>query len=182
MKYPILVYGQPKLRQPCRPVAAVDDNVRALIDDLLETMAAAQGVGLAAAQIGRSEAVCVVDVRGTPRAADAAGVPMPLVLVNPRVECSEGSELDQEGCLSFPDVYVSIRRATDLRATYMDRDGRSHETRFQGFLARAVQHELDHLNGKLLVDHMTAIQKAASAAKLKRLKKSVRNEKKGEKA
>ena len=181
MQYPILTYGRPELRQPCRPVQAVDAQARRLIDDMLETMYAANGIGLAATQVGRSEAVCVIDVGGAPRAAEAAGVAMPLVLVNPRLTGSEGTELDQEGCLSFPELYVSVKRAAEIGVTFLDRDGRPCAVRFRGFLARVVQHELDHLNGMLLVDRMTVVQKAAAAGKLKRLKKSVRNEQRGDK-
>jgi peptide deformylase len=132
-------------------------------------MYAENGVGLAAEQIGRTEAICVIDVP----ADQACGVKMPLVLINPVIVASEGEQVGQEGCLSFPDVYINVRRAERVEATYLDSEGNKQTVEATGLLSRAIQHELDHLNGVLLVDHMSPVQKVANAGKLKRLKRGV---------
>jgi len=163
----IVRYGSPVLREKATPVVIVDDNIRALVSDMLASMYAENGVGLAAEQIGRTEAICVIDV---PRE-QACGVEMPLVLINPQIIESEGEQIGQEGCLSFPDVYINVRRAQRVKATYLDTDGREQAVEATDLLSRAIQHELDHLNGVLLVDHMSPVQKVANAGKLKRMKR-----------
>ena len=154
------------------PVVVVDDQIRALVSDMLASMYAENGVGLAAEQIGRTEAVCVIDVP----VEQACGVEMPLVLINPQIIESEGEQVGQEGCLSFPDVYINVRRAQRIKATYLDTDGREQVVEATDLLSRAIQHELDHLNGVLLVDHMSPVQKVANAGKLKRMKRGNRRE------
>ncbi len=163
----IVKYGSPVLREKASSVAVVDEAVRALVRDMLASMYAENGVGLAAEQIGRTEAVCVIDVP----AEQACGVRMPLVLINPRIVEAEGAQVGQEGCLSFPDVYINVRRAERVKATFLDTDGNAQTVDATGLLSRAIQHELDHLNGVLLVDHMSPVQKVANAGKLKRLKR-----------
>jgi peptide deformylase len=96
---------------------------------------------------------------------------MPLVLINPRIVASSGTQVGQEGCLSFPDIYVQIKRAAEVTVAFTDLEGRERELHGMGLLARAIQHELDHLNAVLLVDRMSAVQKVSVAGKLKRLKK-----------
>jgi len=165
----IVKYGSAVLREKATPVAEVDEAIRTLVGDMLASMYAKNGVGLAAEQIGRTEAVCVIDVP----AEQACGVKMPLALINPRIEEAEGEQVGQEGCLSFPDVYINVRRAERVKATYLDPDGNAQAVEATGLLSRAIQHEIDHLNGVLLVDNMSPVQKVANAGKLKRMKRGV---------
>ncbi len=163
----IVKYGDKALRQKAIAVESVDENIRQLVGNMLSAMYAAEGVGLAAEQVGRSEAVCVIDV---PRE-EAGTTPMPLVMINPRIIESEGEQTGLEGCLSFPDIHIKVKRAGKVKAIYMGLEGGSQTVVCEGLLARAVQHELDHLEGVLLVDHMSPVQKVANAGKLKRLKR-----------
>jgi peptide deformylase len=175
-KYSVLKYGDPSLREKAVRVGRVDAGIRQLARDMLETMYASNGVGLAAEQVGRAEAVCVIDTHqphgereeGPP---ENPSVPMPLVLINPRIVESSGTQVGQEGCLSFPEIYVQIKRAAEVTVAFTDLDGRETSVHGVGLLARAIQHEVDHLNAVLLVDRMSAIQKVSVAGKLKRLKK-----------
>ena len=174
MKLPIAIYGEDVLRQPGVAVPAMTDAIRQLVEAMLETMRAEGGVGLAAQQVGRTESVCVADATGAPRADELAGanaVPMPLIMINPRLTLGEGEESDQEGCLSFPEIFVRIKRAAAIDVRYKDMDWQDRTLHAQGFLARIIQHEIDHLNGTLLVDRMSPVQKVGVAGKLKRLKK-----------
>src|SRR2546421_10081470 len=156
--------GSPLLRQRATPVAAVDDAVRELVDDLLDTMRAAKGVGLAANQVGIARRVAVVDV--------GEDDPPPLVLVNPRiVTASEEHETAEEGCLSIPDIYGDVERALRVTLEALDRDGRPYRTELAGFKARAVQHEIDHLDGVLFLDHLSAVKRGLLLAKWKKARK-----------
>ena len=174
----IMLYGNPVLREKAVPVANIDDGIRQLVGEMLETMYANNGVGLAAQQVGRNERMCVVDVspvrepddEHNPADADD-GVPMPLVMINPRMVDQGGEQTGDEGCLSFPEISFPIKRAAELTAVFTDADGNEQTVRCTGLLARAIQHELDHLNGVLLVDRMSAAQKIAVAGRLKRLRK-----------
>src|SRR5262249_18014868 len=154
----------PVLREKARPVAQVDDAIRALARDMLDTMYGNEGIGLAAEQIGRTEAVMVIDVKGgKPREGrnpePQPPVPMPVVMINPKIISEEGEQVGPEGCLSFPEVFVNLKRALNVVVTYMDLEGKTQETAATGLFARAIQHELDHLNGVLLVDRMSMTQK-----------------------
>ena len=166
-------YGERALREKALPVGAVDDTLRRLAADMIETMHDARGVGLAAEQVGRTERLCVVDIpEGCETAEDAAfnaPIAMPLVLFNPEIVAQEGSQRDKEGCLSFPKVGGSLTRAAQVTCQYMDVDNRPQMITVRGFLARAVQHEIDHLDGILYIDRMSAVERLAFAAKLKRL-------------
>lgn len=168
----ILTYGSAALRNRALPVTQVTEEIRRLVREMLDTMYAANGVGLAAQQIGRTEAVCVIDVPPSRDAEPSAlpRVPMPLILLNPRIVESNGEVSAQEGCLSFPEIYVTLTRSARVVVRYMDLEGREQEVQADGLLARAIQHELDHLNGVLLVDRMNAVQKIAFAGRLKRLR------------
>ena len=156
-------------------VDGVDDDIRQMVQDLLTTMYESTGIGLAAEQIGRTESVCVVDItgpgplNGEPPPQDP---PMPLVLINPRITEAEGDVRDQEGCLSFPEIFVHISRAEHITVEYTDLQGQDRVLKADDLLARVIQHEVDHLNGVLLVDRMSAVQKVGVAGKLKRLKKA----------
>jgi len=172
----VVKYGDGVLREKARPVAVVTGELRDLAADMVDTMHAAKGVGLAAEQVGRLEKVCVIDIpEGCDGQEDAlfnAPIAMPLVMFNPEVIASEGSQRDKEGCLSFPGVGGSITRAAQVTCQFLDMDNRPQVITARGFLARAIQHEVDHLNGILYVDHMTAVERLSCAAKLKKLAKA----------
>jgi peptide deformylase len=159
----ILRYPDPRLYKVARPVAAVDDRIRRLVDDMLETMYAAEGVGLAATQVDVHERVIVIDI------SDAHDEP--LVLINPElVEKSEEMTLVDEGCLSVPEVYDKVPRHARVRVRALDRSGDSRELDAEGLLAIAVQHEMDHLLGKVFVEYLSPLKR--TRIKTRMLKKS----------
>jgi len=179
----IVKYGNPVLREKGRKVKEVDEETRQLAADMLETMRAAHGVGLAAQQVGVPIQMTVIDVAGIedrPSAMwiDGQEVPleehMPLVLLNPVLKLSEEKEVGNEGCLSFPEITAEITRSTGVRCTAQLLDGNKIEFEAAGLLSRAVQHETDHLNGVLFIDRMNAATKASLAGRLKRLQKETR--------
>jgi len=169
----IFKYGEPVLREKAEPVAVVADALRTLAADMIDTMHRSKGVGLAAEQVGRRERLCVIDIpEGCESAEDEAFnavVDMPLVMFNPEILSREGSQRDKEGCLSFPGVGGSVTRAAQVTCQYLDEGNRPQIVTARGFLARAIQHELDHLDGVLYIDHMSAVERLSFAAKLKRL-------------
>ena len=172
----IVKYGSAVLRETSVPVPAVTPELVRLAEDMLQTMYHAKGVGLAAQQVGRNESVCVIDVPGDCEENDEvkafnARVKMPLVMFNPVVVSKEGSQDGKEGCLSFPNMGGRVVRAEQVTCQYTDVSGRMQIITAKGFLARAVQHETDHLNGVLYVDLMSAEDKLALADKLKKLAK-----------
>jgi len=179
MIYPIVTFGVEVLRQKAVAVAEVNADVRKLATDMLETMYAARGLGLAAEQVGRTEALCVIDVPMEAEKeecrADNASITMPLVLINPEILASEGKQRNDEGCLSFPDIGAPITRANQVTVTYLDGEGRRQTLTAKGLLARAIQHEVDHLNGILLVDKMSPMQKLSVSGQLRRLQAKVKN-------
>ena len=170
----IVCYGEAPLREKSVPVTQITPEIRQLVDDMIETMRTACGVGLAAEQIGRQEAVCVIDVPSASEkpacAAFNAAIAMPLVMLNPELSEPKGKQRDEEGCLSFPDISVPVTRANQITATYTDLDGTRQTITAQGLLARAIQHECDHLNGVLLVDRMSTMQRMSVAGQLRRLR------------
>ena len=172
----IYKYGEKVLREKAEPVAIVDDRLRALADEMLDTMHAARGVGLAAEQVGHLERMCVIDIpEGCEEEEDEAfnaPIAMPLKLWNPEILSQEGSQRDKEGCLSFPNVGGSLTRAAQVTVQYLDENNMPQIIAARGFLARALQHEIDHLNGILYVDHMSAVERLACAGKLKKLAKA----------
>jgi len=173
----VLKYGSPGLRRKSRKVEKVTAEIRGLADDMLRVMRECSGLGLAAEQVGRTEAICVIDIPKNAQngsGAPAPEVPMPLVLINPVITVFEGEQVGQEGCLSFPEIYINLKRAEAVEVSYVDLAGRPASARVSGLAARAVQHEVDHLNGILLVDRMSPVQKVALAGKLKRLKKETK--------
>ena len=147
------VLGDPILRQETKPVAAVTDDIRRLIDDMFETMHAAKGIGLAAPQVGRSERVAVVDVEGGTQ---------PLALINPEVVArSSATDKSEEGCLSIPDIFGDVERPSSVVVRALDRDGKMIEIDATGLLARCLQHEIDHLHGKLFLDYLSILKRRA---------------------
>jgi len=158
------ILGSPVLRQKAKAVAQVDDEVRALVGDLFETMHAAKGVGLAANQIGVARRVAVVDVGDED--------PPPLVLINPViVERGDEIETAEEGCLSIPDIYGDVERQVRVVVEALDRDGTKYRAEAMGYKARAIQHEIDHLDGILFLDHLSAVKRALLVAKWKKSRK-----------
>jgi peptide deformylase len=150
----IRVLGDPILRQPTRPLAEVTDELRQLIDDMFETMHVAKGIGLAAPQVGRAERVAVVDVEGTRYA-----------LVNPQIVLRDGSVRGEEGCLSIPEVYGEVERSERVVVRALDRDGRPFEVDAAELLARCLQHEIDHLDGKLFIDYLSLLKRRSAMAR-----------------
>jgi peptide deformylase len=176
----IVQYGHPALRAKGVPVKEVTDAVRKLATDMIETMRDADGVGLAAQQVAVPIQLAVVDVIGVDDRPSAMYVEgkevdmtawMPMILLNPELELGEEKEPGKEGCLSFPQMTAEIRRSSRVRVRTDLLDGRKLEFEATGLLSRALQHEVDHLNGVLFVDRMSPAAKAALAGKLKRLQK-----------
>lgn len=176
-RYKVLTYGNSALRKKATPVKTVDVAIRKLAKEMLEAMYDCKGIGLAAQQIGRTEALCVIDVPKSREAAEAAAdTAMPIIMINPIIETMSGEQKGDEGCLSFPEIFVAIKRANKVTVSFLNLQNKEETISTVGLVARAIQHELDHLNGVLLVDRMSAIQKIGVAGKLKRLKKKAAEE------
>ena len=180
MSLPICIYGNPVLRRKAVEVTEVTDDIRALAQDMLETMYKERGVGLAAEQVGRTERMFVIDIPPDSDMDDDGvrenpNVEMPLVLINPKVlGHTEDVQSGPEGCLSFPDIFANVERWYEVEAEYTDRDGQVQQVHAKGLLSRAIQHELDHLDGILLVDRMSHVKKIAISGKLKRMVKETK--------
>jgi len=150
-KLTILEFPDPRLRTVAAPVDAVDDELNGLIDAMFETMYEAPGIGLAATQVDVHKRLLVADVSG-----DGSE---PYVLINPEILEKDGVTVTEEGCLSVPGYYEEVERAEHIRVRYLDRDGVEHEMDAQGVLAVCIQHEIDHLNGKLFVDYLSELKR-----------------------
>ena len=181
----VVKYGTPVLRKKGARIEAVTPEIKTLIKDMLETMYAHKGVGLAAQQIGRAIQLTVVDVRGVtdrPSSLELDGKPadvqafMPLVLINPEVTPAADPVAGPEGCLSFPELYAEIQRPAEVTVKAMNEKGRTIEFRCGGLLARAVQHETDHLHGILFIDRMDKQTKEELRSELKKLQDETRTE------
>jgi len=159
----IIEYPDPRLRTVASPVAQVDDGVRQLVDDLLETMYEAPGIGLAATQVDVHQRVLVLDI--------SEEKDEPLCLINPELVDTMGKATAEEGCLSVPEVYETVERAELIRVRALDREGQTIEFEAEGLLAVCIQHEMDHLDGKLFVDYLSQLKRQ----RLK--KKAVKNRK-----
>jgi peptide deformylase len=179
----ILEYGDPILRSKGKPIQNVDDRIRKLAANMIETMHAANGVGLAAQQVGEALQLTALDVslvedRPSTLKLDGKEVDpktaMPLVLINPEIELRGATEVGLEGCLSFPDITGDIERAKSVIVRARTLEAGAIEIDASGFLARAIQHEGDHLNGILFIDRMNSAAKAALSSRLKRLQKETR--------
>jgi peptide deformylase len=162
-KLAILEYPDPRLRKKAAAVAAVDDALRQFIDNLLETMYAANGVGLAATQVDVHKRVIVLDVSDTRD--------QPLVLINPETLSKEGEGPGEEGCLSLPGIYDKLSRATRIRVRALGRDGQPFEMDAEGLLGVCIQHEMDHLEGKLFVDYLSELKRTLIRRRLEKERK-----------
>jgi peptide deformylase len=162
-KLTIITVPDPVLRKVSSPVGQVDREILKLADDMLETMYAAPGVGLAAVQVGVLKRLVVLDV------AEDKEVPQPLTLINPEI-LAKGSEmrLHEEGCLSIPDFRLDIERPSVVTVAYIDRAGKRQELAAEGLLATALQHEIDHLNGKLIIDFLSRLKRDIMVRKMKK--------------
>lgn len=165
----IVTLPDPILRKVSEPVERVDDELRALLDDMLETMYAAPGIGLAGIQVGVDKRVLVLDASG--KDSDEKN---PICMINPQI-LSRSAETSpyEEGCLSIPDVLVEIERPAEVRVRYIDRDGEQQELYASGLLATAVQHEIDHLDGKLIIDFLSKLRRDMVIRKFRKLQRTV---------
>ncbi|QPH53475.1 peptide deformylase [Pontivivens ytuae] len=164
---PILIHPDPRLKKVADPVATVDDAVRKLADDMLETMYEAPGIGLAGPQIGVMKRIFVMDC------SEKDAEPEPMVLINPEIlSVSEEEAVYEEGCLSIPDIYAEVTRPAEVEMRWLDRDGAVREGRFDALYATCAQHELDHLNGRLFIDYLGSVKRTMITNKMKKLKKA----------
>jgi peptide deformylase len=156
---PILTYPDPRLHTVAKPVAAVDGRIRQLVADMLETMYEASGIGLAATQVDVHERIIVIDVSEERNA--------PLVFINPEIVwASEEKQVNDEGCLSVPGIYDGVERPSRVKVTALDADGRSRTLEAEGLLAVCVQHEMDHLRGKVFVEYLSPLKRNRIKAKM----------------
>jgi peptide deformylase len=160
----IIIWPDPRLKKKAAPVSRVDDSIRALVKDLFETMYAADGVGLAAPQVGALKRIIVLDT--SPRQPEAK----PVAMINPEIVAREGTILYDEGCLSVPGEAEEVERAALVTVRFLDPDGSQQELRADGLLAIAIQHETDHLNGVMFVDHTSILKRELIRKRMKRLK------------
>lgn len=174
----IVRYPEPVLRAKCRPVTEITPEIRALAADMLETMREANGVGLAAPQVAVDVQLAVIDVSHNPDCITFMKINgekvdmvqhMPIVLMNPQLELGNAKEIGEEGCLSFPRLRGDIRRSSQIKVSYTDLEGKTVTVETDGLLARAFQHEIDHLNGILFIDRLNAVAKVGIKRKLARL-------------
>jgi peptide deformylase len=164
---PILCYPDPRLHKVAQPVAAVDDRLRTLVDDMLETMYDANGIGLAATQIDVHQRLVVID---TSEERD-----QPLVLINPEITwMSDERVKGDEGCLSVPGIYDGVERATAVKVTALDRKGQTQNIEAEGLLAICIQHELDHLKGKVFVEYLSPLKQGRIKTKMIKAQKAER--------
>ena len=161
---PLIILPDPKLREVSKPVERVDDTLRRFADDMLETMYDAPGIGLAAIQVGEPLRMLVIDLskEDEPRA--------PQLFINPEiVSRSDQTNLHEEGCLSIPDYYAEVERPAEIRVNYLDRDGREQELAADGLLATCLQHEIDHLDGVLFIDHISKLKRDMVVRRFRKL-------------
>ena len=178
MNLPVTVYGHPVLRQKGALVTEVTDDIRTLADNMIDTMRAADGIGLAAQQVGAAIQLAVIDLSHAPDTITYLRVNgeetpiadiMPLIFTNPKIETTGHREPEEEGCLSFPDIKANITRNTEISATVTLLDGKELVIETDGLLARAIQHEADHLNGVLFIDRLPSAAKLSLKRKVRRM-------------
>lgn len=169
MKRNILIHPDPRLKKVCAAVPDISDELRKLADDMLETMYHAPGIGLAAPQIGVLDRLIVLDCEK-----EEGAEPAPLVMVNPRViAASDETSVYDEGCLSIPDQYAEVTRPADVRVEWLDLDGNLQERDMDGLWATCVQHEIDHLDGKLFIDYLKPLKRQMITRKMQKLKREM---------
>ncbi|MBR9651102.1 peptide deformylase [Thalassovita aquimarina] len=167
MKRPILIHPDPRLKKVCDPVADLSDDLRTLADDMLETMYEAPGIGLAAPQIGVLDRLIVLDC-----AKEKDETPRPLIMFNPQViEASDELSTYEEGCLSIPEQYAEVERPAEVTVQWIDRNGNEQRETFADLWATCVQHEIDHLNGKLFIDYLKPLKRQMITRKMQKLKR-----------
>ena len=165
----IITIPDPRLKAVSKPVDVVDDDLRKLMDDMLETMYAAPGIGLAAIQVGVAKRVLVLDLKGDDED------PQPLYMVNPEVLwASEEMNVYNEGCLSVPDQYADVERPRDIKIKYLDYHGNAVEDEMTELYATCVQHEIDHLNGVVFIDHISRLKRDMIVKKVRKLSKDAK--------
>jgi peptide deformylase len=160
---PILEYPDKRLRTLAVPVEAVDSALKQLIDDMFHTMYEAPGIGLAATQVNVHKQLLVLDI--------SEDRSQPMVFINPRITAKDGSQVYQEGCLSLPGIYADVKRYNQISVQALDRDGREFSLDAEGLLAVCIQHEMDHLAGKVFVDHLSPLKRALAEKKLAKQRK-----------
>jgi peptide deformylase len=171
---PIVEVPDPRLRQISSPVAKVDDEVRALVADMFETMYAAPGIGLAAVQVGVPKRILVIDLQ-EPEEEGGEPVRDPRIFINPEIVTASDQEVPYtEGCLSVPDQYAEVDRPDRIRARWLDLDGKAHEEEIEGLLATCLQHEMDHLEGILFIDHLSRLKREMILKKLAKQRKELK--------
>ncbi|MFD2738158.1 peptide deformylase [Sulfitobacter aestuarii] len=169
MKRPILLHPDPRLKKACAPVDDLSDARRALADDMLATMYDAPGIGLAAPQVGVLERLIVLDC-----VKEEGEAPRPLVMFNPEViASSEALSTYEEGCLSIPEQFAEVTRPAEVEVTWLDRNGREQRETFAGLWATCVQHEIDHLNGKLFIDYLKPLRRQMITRKMVKMKREL---------
>lgn len=167
MKRPILIHPDPRLKKLCEPISQITPELGALAEDMLETMYDAPGIGLAAPQIGVTRRLIVMDCVKEP-----GSDPRPMVLLNPEITwASEDLSTYEEGCLSIPDQYAEVDRPAEVRVRWLALDGTTQEEQFSGLWATCVQHEIDHLNGKLFIDYLGPLKRQMITRKMEKLKR-----------
>ena len=163
---PILTAPDPRLQAVSMDVETVTDEIRTLIDDMADSMYAADGIGLAAIQIGVAKRVLVIDID------QKDGEKNPKAYINPKITwASEETAVYEEGCLSVPEIWDDVERPARIKAEYLDRDGKKHEIEADGLMATCLQHEMDHLNGVLFIDHLSRLKRSMAVKKLTKAKK-----------
>lgn len=163
----ILIHPDPRLKKMCEPVTQITDDLRRLADDMLQTMYDAPGIGLAAPQVGVNRRLIVMDC-----VKEAEAAPRPMILFNPEILWrSEDLSTYEEGCLSIPDQYAEVQRPTSVTVRWLDREGDAKEETFSGLWATCVQHEIDHLNGKLFIDYLGPLKRQMITRKMEKLKR-----------
>lgn len=168
MKRTILLHPDPRLKKQCAPVDDLSDDLRQLADDMLETMYAAPGIGLAAPQVGDLRRLIVLDCVKQ----DEDLPPRPLIMFNPQVVASsDETNVYEEGCLSIPEQYAEVTRPSEVEVAWLDRDGNAQQEVFDGLWATCVQHEIDHLDGKLFIDYLKPLKRQMITRKMQKLKR-----------
>ncbi len=170
---PILIHPDPRLKKVCAPVEGVSDEMRKLAEDMLETMYDAPGIGLAAPQVGILQRLIVMDC-----IKEEGAAPQPMVLFNPEVKWeSEALNVYEEGCLSIPEQYAEVERPAEVTVTWLDMHGAACEAKFDKLWATCVQHEIDHLDGKLFIDYLKPLKRQMITRKMVKLKRERAREK-----